>query len=230
MCLSLPPSLSDWLFFSIITLDGLHPWSKLVSLVDLEACATSNYELLSEPTVKGGIYTRAFQFVNASKVLLQEVARASGSVSASPACTSCVGNGTLVRGLRAEIRGTVSVLGDNKIPPTVELTSAIHSNGQAIVCENAKSRAFDLMESNSGGSGTLADPTAVMLGEEVCFEGFVMDNFCIERGTLLDKPEVVTLLGPERHSAHWCVFWICLAQHLRWFLPNKPPQCSKPKT
>jgi hypothetical protein len=36
-------------------------------------------------------------------------------------------------------------------------------------------------------------------------EGFVMDTFCIERGTLLDKPNVVTLEGPGEHSFHWYV-------------------------
>jgi hypothetical protein len=36
-------------------------------------------------------------------------------------------------------------------------------------------------------------------------EGFVMDTFCIERGTLLDKPDVVTLEGPGNHSFHWYV-------------------------
>jgi hypothetical protein len=36
-------------------------------------------------------------------------------------------------------------------------------------------------------------------------EGFVMDTFCIERGTLLDKPDVVTLEGPDQHSFHWYV-------------------------
>ena len=37
------------------------------------------------------------------------------------------------------------------------------------------------------------------------FEGFVMDYYCIDRGTLLDNPSVVTLEGPDQHSVHWCV-------------------------
>jgi hypothetical protein len=32
-----------------------------------------------------------------------------------------------------------------------------------------------------------------------------MDNFCIDLGTLLDKPSVKTLVGPEQHSVHWYV-------------------------
>jgi hypothetical protein len=37
------------------------------------------------------------------------------------------------------------------------------------------------------------------------FEGYVMDYYCIERGTLLDNPGVNTLEGPEQHSVHWYV-------------------------
>ena len=39
----------------------------------------------------------------------------------------------------------------------------------------------------------------------VCFEGYVMDRFCINRGTLLDNNRVKTLLNPELHSLHCLV-------------------------
>ena len=39
----------------------------------------------------------------------------------------------------------------------------------------------------------------------VCFEGYVMDRFCIDRGTLLDNSQVKTLLHPELHSVHCLV-------------------------
>jgi hypothetical protein len=42
-------------------------------------------------------------------------------------------------------------------------------------------------------------------GELSCFKGFVMDTFCIERGTLLDKPSVESLRNPELHSYHCLV-------------------------
>ena len=71
--------------------------------------------------------------------------------------------------------------------------------------------------------GQLTDHTTVAVGDQVwyvrasiplyrslinifvvcSFEGFVMDNFCIERGTLLDEPSTTTLVNPERHSVHW---------------------------
>jgi hypothetical protein len=41
-------------------------------------------------------------------------------------------------------------------------------------------------------------------------EGFVMDQFCIERGTLLDKPDLSTLQFPDEHSLHWYVLNLCI--------------------
>ena len=39
-------------------------------------------------------------------------------------------------------------------------------------------------------------------GERVTVEGFVMDNLCITRGTLLDMPNVKTLQNPELHTIY----------------------------
>lgn len=46
---------------------------------------------------------------------------------------------------------------------------------------------------------------AIEVGDEVCIEGFVMDFFCIDRGTLLDNPTIETLVNPGRHSVHCLV-------------------------
>lgn len=43
---------------------------------------------------------------------------------------------------------------------------------------------------------------ALEVGDTFCTEGFVMDFFCINRGTLLDRSDIVTLQGPEQHSLH----------------------------
>eukprot|EP00980_Cylindrotheca_fusiformis_P001611 scaffold363_cov56-Cylindrotheca_fusiformis.AAC.30 len=43
------------------------------------------------------------------------------------------------------------------------------------------------------------------VGQEICVEGFVMDTFCINRGTLLDNPSVVSLEEPDQHSVHCLV-------------------------
>mmetsp|Transcript_69441 Transcript_69441/g.104770 ORF Transcript_69441/g.104770 Transcript_69441/m.104770 type:complete len:391 (-) Transcript_69441:64-1236(-) len=47
-----------------------------------------------------------------------------------------------------------------------------------------------------------AQPPPLEVGQSFCVEGFVMDFFCINRGTLLDNPSVVSLEEPERHSVH----------------------------
>ena len=40
---------------------------------------------------------------------------------------------------------------------------------------------------------------------DVCVVGYVMDTFCIERGTLLDNPALKTLERPDAHSVHCLV-------------------------
>ena len=43
---------------------------------------------------------------------------------------------------------------------------------------------------------------SLKVGDEICTTGFIMDTFCINRGTLLDKSSVATLKNPELHSYH----------------------------
>lgn len=43
---------------------------------------------------------------------------------------------------------------------------------------------------------------ALQAGDNICVEGYVMDFFCINRGTLLDKPAFRTLEDPGEHSVH----------------------------
>jgi len=54
-------------------------------------------------------------------------------------------------------------------------------------------------------AGLFASSRALEIGKRICAEGFIMDKFCIERGTLLDNPSVKTLRNPERHSVHCLV-------------------------
>jgi hypothetical protein len=42
-------------------------------------------------------------------------------------------------------------------------------------------------------------------GVSVTYKGLIMDNFCIERGTLLDNPSVRTLVNPVAHTIHCLV-------------------------
>eukprot|EP00957_Ditylum_brightwellii_P188307 14335971-Ditylum_brightwellii.AAC.1 len=50
--------------------------------------------------------------------------------------------------------------------------------------------------------GILRECQALEIGATVCAKGFIMDKFCIKRGTLLDKPSVKTLRNPKQHSLH----------------------------
>ena len=47
--------------------------------------------------------------------------------------------------------------------------------------------------------------SSVALNQKVCMTGFIMDTFCIERGTLLDNPSVKTLEEPNKHTIHCLV-------------------------
>jgi len=49
-----------------------------------------------------------------------------------------------------------------------------------------------------------ADPVNVTVGDNICVAGYVMDNYCIARGTLLDPSGVVSLGpdGPIDHTLH----------------------------
>lgn len=46
---------------------------------------------------------------------------------------------------------------------------------------------------------------SMTVGDKICYDGFIMDRFCIDRTTLLDNPTTRTLSNPERHSVHCLV-------------------------
>ena len=51
-----------------------------------------------------------------------------------------------------------------------------------------------------GASSLFQVADGIAVGDTICTEGFVMDFFCINRGTLLDRPRVRTLEGPDQHT------------------------------
>ena len=78
---------------------------------------------------------------------------------------------------------------------------------------------------------TLQQRTFAVDDDIQCIEGFAMDLFCINRGTLLDAPSVVTLQNPEKHSVH-CLVDIdrCVNSGYNILVPNpKFGQGSEPK-
>lgn len=97
----------------------------------------------------------------------------------------------------------------DQIPITPGLNKMLWANGgdSNIIGYHGTNRAsFSL---NLNFSGSLAPETspptespALKVGDEICTTGFIMDTFCINRGTLLDAPSVDTLKNPELHSYH----------------------------
>lgn len=53
--------------------------------------------------------------------------------------------------------------------------------------------------------GLLLLSLAPCSAEDVCFEGYVMDLYCINRGTLFDNPSLSTLEHPINHTVHCLV-------------------------
>lgn len=52
--------------------------------------------------------------------------------------------------------------------------------------------------------------TLLPLSNHTSVEGFIMDQYCINLGYLLDNPSVITLENPAAHSIHWYVSLIVL--------------------
>ena len=91
-------------------------------LVDLSQCLASGYEILSTPLNANGEYTRTHQIDKTGETLFLAQARAAGSKTGSPACTTCVGGGTQVKGYQATFIGTENA---TTTPPTL-MTMSVH--------------------------------------------------------------------------------------------------------
>ena len=80
----------------------------------------------------------------------------------------------------------------------------------------------DALAQGESGSG---ESTA----NQVCTTGYIMDWFCIDRGTLLDHNAIETLRGPEKHTVHCLVDpAICWASGFAVLEDSNadPPYCS----
>ena len=58
----------------------------------------------------------------------------------------------------------------------------------------------------------------------VCFNGFIMDEFCIERGRLLDTNDV-TLENPDRHTVH-CLIDVSQCRNSGYWILEDPSDGS----
>ena len=70
-----------------------------------------------------------------------------------------------------------------------------------------------------------AQPTPPPLqdGDEICDEGFIMDNYCLALGFLLDNNDVVTLESPELHSLH-CLLDVSVCWQSNYTMLREPAE------
>jgi hypothetical protein len=112
----------------------------LHSLVDVQVCRESPYELLGDPVYSGQLYSRAFRVEDSGKSTLISLARSVGAQNPSGGSSSCQtctnATATLATGFRAQVRGTVTAGANGEIPPIISLTEATHSNGltASVIC------------------------------------------------------------------------------------------------
>jgi len=64
------------------------------------------------------------------------------------------------------------------------------------------------------------------MGDQVCAGGYIMDTFCIERGTLFDNPSVRTLEEPNKHSVH-CLVDVGVCEGSPFEILMDPPSGSE---
>ena len=202
-------------------------------LVDLDFCVNSGYNiLLPNPKFGQGSepkFAHALSLDPTGNGLVEKLAKEHG------VCSECTGSGTIRAGLRFTYIGKVIPRTDN-VPrfqvKNISLSPRMADpNSNDDGCPNAMKRfniSRHLKKPESGGRKNLS----IALNNDMqCTEGFVMDLFCINRGTLLDAPSVVTLQNPEKHSVH-CLVDVdrCINSGYNILLPNpKFGQDSEPK-
>jgi hypothetical protein len=162
-------------------------------MVDVPQCVASGYTVLADNG--DGTYSVAYRLDSQGDSMMKTFAEGSGAAGACGACDGSLG-GTATAGFRATVIGTILELGDMASSDPIAMA---HSLAVSEVSDSSAGCAnFD---PNS------CTPPAPQVGECVCTEGFIMDEFCINRGTLFDNPTQATLVapGPEVHTIHCMV-------------------------
>ena len=217
---------------SVVTLQNPEKHS-VHCLVDVNVCVNSGYNiLLPNPKFGQGSepkFVHALTLDKTGNDLVVKFARENG------VCSTCTGSGNITAGLRFTYIGKVIPQGDDVAMfqvKNISLSPRIADpNSNDDGCPNAMKRVNISSLSNKSESGDRQDPTIKHDNDTQCTEGFVMDLFCINRGTLLDAPSVVTLQDPEKHSVHCLVdVNVCVNSGYNILLPNpKFGQGSEPK-
>jgi hypothetical protein len=107
--------------------------------------------------------------------------------------------------------GTVSDLGDGSDGVTgTPILTGFEMMSADVECESIMTSESTESPETTAASTTAEPETTVSpettnnlsVGDEVCITSYIIDNFCIERGTFLDNDMVMTLENPEEHSFH----------------------------
>jgi len=88
-------------------------------LVDVGVCHESGFELLREPVAPSTLYTRAYKLDATGNKLALDLGRATGDKSQG--CGTCTGSGTLAKGFRATVKGTI--FDASAVPPVLSVTT-----------------------------------------------------------------------------------------------------------
>jgi hypothetical protein len=116
----------------------------------------SNYEILMEPSDGGNEYVRAYQFDDDNGK--QDLVAAARSVGQ---CSTCEGGGSLGKGFRAEIQGTVVTARNGDVPAMVHLVMVQHSNNLTTVCSVPQKQYYGNSQDSSS-SGSSVDAAKVL--------------------------------------------------------------------
>ena len=99
---------------------------SLHCLADVPLCFETPFHVLTDPDLFDGATTYGPGWALSDNTMLLEQSRALGDAT----CTTCTGEGSMAKGLRMEIKGTVVTVD----PPVLELTSAEVLESGAMGC------------------------------------------------------------------------------------------------
>ena len=130
-------------------------------------------------------------------------------------CTNCAQTVSetdkegITQGLRATVMGTITSVGDANTPASIGVSDISSSS----LCENGTTKLPLSAETCRSGVAMPVDPTPTptlpnfpvketfSAIDNICVEGYVMDQFCIDLEVMFDNIHVPTLEGPWRE---WC--------------------------
>jgi len=183
---------------SIVTLENPEEHS-FHCLLDVQVCYESGFQVLGEKNAESGLHELGYRLDDSEAVIA--AGRASGQ---DGYCSTCTGDSSAPDyGYQATVRGIVSELGDGSdglsgtpLLTNIELTSADNE------CETLNASETTSTPESTAAPTSTSEGEELKIGDSVCITSYIIDNFCIERGTFLDNDSLNTLENPEEHSFH----------------------------